>query len=485
MTNESRLIPILVLVTVITTFIIIPLKVTGYGYLPPDDALRHAGKAVSEKSWQEILVLRDDVKMDSHPGWHTILGLAHRTLRWNADSLVVFSVIVLFIFFCMVPVFFLTRSEAWLMSLFSLVVLQANLITRLFLGRPYIFTMACLLFVCFLWPRFRDEKMPRVPFVIITFLFAASTWIHCSWHLLFLILISFLLAREWRVAYRIGLSIVIGIAIGALLTTHPLAFLKQTLYHPIRAFSTHGLQRMLVGEFQPFAGSGIVVIFVLMVTFWHMLKKTWNKKIIDNPVFILASMGWILGFVSRRFWLDWGAVALLAWLSLQFQTIMEERLRSESFARFFLTVVVAGALYLSLTADIGSRWTGNLTKEYLSQDNPEHRAWLPEAGGIAYSDTMTVFYDTFFANPRATWRYVLGFEPAMMTPDDLSIYRKIQWNYGDDKSFKPWVEKMRTGDRLILRRDKGSRPNIPELEWYYVATRLWSGRLRQERKTGP
>ena len=56
--------------------LLIPLRLLGQGYLPPDDALRHAGKAVSGKAWTDILVLRPDFQMDSHPGWHALLGLS-------------------------------------------------------------------------------------------------------------------------------------------------------------------------------------------------------------------------------------------------------------------------------------------------------------------------------------------------------------------------------------------------------------------------
>ena len=46
-----RYVPLAVWVIVILTLLLIPLKIIGYGYIPPDDALRHAGKAVSGKSW--------------------------------------------------------------------------------------------------------------------------------------------------------------------------------------------------------------------------------------------------------------------------------------------------------------------------------------------------------------------------------------------------------------------------------------------------
>ena len=78
---------------------IIPAKIIGYGYLPGDDANRHAAKVVSGKDWSEILVIRDDIKMDSHPGWHAILSVFYKATDYSTDHLVDLSVISLFILF--------------------------------------------------------------------------------------------------------------------------------------------------------------------------------------------------------------------------------------------------------------------------------------------------------------------------------------------------------------------------------------------------
>ncbi len=114
---------------------------------------------------------------------------------------------------------------------------------------------------------------------------------------------------------------------------------------------------------------------------------------------------------------------------------------------------------------------------YLSLDNTKHAAWLPEPGGIVYSDSMHIFYTTFFQNPHAPWRYILGFEPAIMPQEDLSVYRKIQMSFRAFKFFGPWVEKMRSVDRLILTYTEDKTPEIPELEWQCVARNTWIGRL--------
>lgn len=474
---ESRLVPALSLSLVIFVLILIPLRIIGYGYLPSDDALRHSAKVVSGKDWNEILVLRDDITMDSHPGWHAILGFVHGRVNCDTDGLVAFSVVFLFVLFCIIPALSLPRPEAWLITL--LVVLLANLtfIIRLLLGRPYIFSMAVVVILCFLWPHLRNKKIPYKIMLILTLLFAASTWIHCSWHLFALPVLCFFLAREWRVSFRIMACAILGIALGALLTGHPYIFLQQTLLHTIRAFSSHQLQRMLVSEFQPFTGNSMMVIAITLMIGWRYMRGAWSRKSIDNPVFILAISGWVLGFVSVRFWLDWGMPAACVWMGREFCDVLENKIDFFSWRRFLLTLAVAGTLYVGITNDVNSRWTWNLTKEYLSAHDPEQKEWLPEAGGIIYSDDMRIFYYTFYKNPHAPWRYILGFEPTLMPEEDLEILRNIQWNFGAGKAFQPWVKKMQTEDRLILRGGKKTPPDIPGLEWHYAATGIWVGRL--------
>ena len=54
----SRYIPSIVWGLILAIILLIPFKIISYGYLPSDDALRHAAKAVSGKTWSEILILR-------------------------------------------------------------------------------------------------------------------------------------------------------------------------------------------------------------------------------------------------------------------------------------------------------------------------------------------------------------------------------------------------------------------------------------------
>src|SRR5439155_557918 len=88
----NRYVPLTGWIIVILTLLCIPSKIISYGYLPADDTLRHAAKAVSGKPWQEILVMRSDFKIDPHPGWHATLGAVHRCLNCGAETLVLISI---------------------------------------------------------------------------------------------------------------------------------------------------------------------------------------------------------------------------------------------------------------------------------------------------------------------------------------------------------------------------------------------------------
>src|SRR3972149_8314765 len=180
--EHSLIVQPLVFCLLVAIICIIPVRIIGYGYMPMDDSNRHAAKVVSGKDWSEILVLRDEVKMDSHPGWHAILNLFHKATNYSTDHLVDISVIFMFILFSLVPLMSLDRPEAWPMVLLTFIVASPGLIDRLLLGRPYIFTMSVVLVLCFFWPKLRSKKLPYKVLVFLTLLIAASTWIHCAWY---------------------------------------------------------------------------------------------------------------------------------------------------------------------------------------------------------------------------------------------------------------------------------------------------------------
>lgn len=147
---KQRLVRFAVLLLCTATLLMISLRVIGYVYFPSDDALRHVAKVVSGKDWRDILVIREEIKMDSHPGWHAVLGSFYRATGASGTSLLNFSVIVLFLAFIIPPAFFFSRSEVWVLSLPLSAVFSVGPVFRLFYGRPFIFSMVLVVLFCFL-----------------------------------------------------------------------------------------------------------------------------------------------------------------------------------------------------------------------------------------------------------------------------------------------------------------------------------------------
>jgi hypothetical protein len=474
--SDALPVPLVVRALALAVLVLIPVRILGQGFLPTDDALRHAGKAVSGKSWDQILVLRPDITVDSHPGWHALLGGLHRVAGMDAHALVLFSVIVLFVAATLAPAILLRRPEAWLLSLLVLAVADRAVLSRLVMGRPFLFTAGVLAVVLLRWPDFALPRSRRGILVVTTVLIAAATWIHASWYLFALPLLAFALAREWRAARRFALCLLAGVAIGAALTGQPLAFLLQTLVHPLLSLGGSDPQRTLAIEFQPAGGSPVLVLFLLGALALRALRGAWRTSAVDNPVFLLAVAGWILGFASIRFWADWGVPAAMVWLALELQDFLDSSTGARTSRRLAIAATAGAACFLAVTSDGASRWS-RADPTYWPVVVPEAAPYLPEPGGILYSDEMRVFYELFYRQPKAPWRYQVGYEPGLMPPDDLKVYRQLLIAR-TTQAFAPWVEKMRPQDRLIIRSVGERPPAIEGLEWHRLGGDFWSGQKR-------
>ena len=445
----------------------ITFRILAYGYLPIDDSLRHAAKAVSGKAWNEILVVRDDIQTDSHPGWHFLLANLARLAGTNgSEPLVCFSVVFLFFLFFLIPLMLMRRPEAWCLAVLIAACAQPVWIRRLLLGRPLIFSMAELLAIGILWPRLEKDKLDWGAAVFLTLLAALATWIHGSWYLQVLPVGALLAARKWRAGLIVTGCLLVGTGAGLFLTGYPWVFLRQTWLHMVRAVLEPSFQRAVVAEFRPWYPDFQTALAVVCVFLWRKRRRgSLAMSLTENPVLALAVLGWVLGMTVSRFWLDWGLPAATLWMALEFQDELQNRMSKASGKRFVLAGGVLAVLFVTFTANVEERWTSNLGDEHLSLENPEHAAWLPDPGGIVYSEVIKVFYQTFYSNPRAEWRYMLGFEPTWMPPEELKIFHNIKWNFGESKAFEPWVKKMKPADRLILIRRFDNAPRIPGLEW--------------------
>jgi hypothetical protein len=478
-----RYVPLAVWAIVILVVLVIPLKIIEYGFLPGDDALRHAAKAVSGKPWPDILVLGPAFKIDTNFGWHLLLRQIYLRNKCDppneardTEKLVLFSVVALFALVNWSVLPWLKRPEAWLIAL-TAAALTSDVPLRFLIGRPFILTIAGLLTILFACQAHGSSPPKWWTVLWLAPLIAICTFVHGVWYLWLLPVAAFFLAGQFRWGLTLIAGWVAGVFLGASLTGHPLDSIYQALVMAYRAFGMHTTQRTLVIEFQSSSGDVFALILLGGLLILRQLAGLKARPLTSNPAFWLAGLAWVLSFKAVRFTEDWGWPALMVLVTCDLQLLLQARFAADSFKRLALTCGLAVITFLVITNDNNSRWTYNLTQQYLTPDNPDLNGWLPGKGGILYSSDMTIFYQTFFKNPNADWRYILGFEPGLMPDEDFQVFHKIMWNFGDAKAYEPWVKKMRPQDRLIIRGGRGSVPNISQLEWEYGVSGIWIGRL--------
>ena len=485
-----RYVPLAVWVIVILVVLAIPLKIISYGYLPADDALRHAAKAVNGKPWPDILVLGPAFKIDTNYGWHLLLRQIFLRNKCDppdeardTEKLVLFSVVALFALVNWSVLPWLKRPEAWLIAL-TAAALTTDVPLRFLIGRPFILTIAGLLTILFAWQAHGSAPPKWWTVLWLAPLIAICSFVHGVWYLWMLLVAAFFLAGQFRWGLMLIAGWVAGAFLGASLTGHPFESICQALVMAHRAFGMHVTQRTLVTEFQSSSGDVLALILLGGLLILRQLAGLKARPLTSNPAFWLACLAWALSFKAVRFTEDWGWPALMVLIACDLQLLLQARFAADSFKRLALTGGLAAIAFLVITNDYNGRWTYNLTQQYLTQDNPDLNGWMPEKGGILYSSDMTIFYQTFFKNPNADWRYILGFEPALMPDEDFQVFHKIMWNYGDAKAYEPWVKKMRPQDRLVIRGGRGSLPSSSQLEWEYGVSGIWIGRLPRLPQSG-
>ena len=468
-----RYVPLAAWLLVALVVLFIPLKIISYGYLPGDDALRHCAKAVSGKPWSEILVVGEVFKIDQSLGWHGILGAVHQATHWDAEGLVVFSVVVLFLVVNVALLPWLKRPEAWLVALLTAMIIS-DLPQRFLLGRPFSVSIASLMIILFV----TQKAKPQLKyFLAFTGLIAASTFIHGVWYLWLLPVMAFFFAGEFRWSLLLAGAWLAGTVLSALLTGHPADYILHAINMATHGVGQHMTNRTQVTELQPFAGDILAVIVVGALVALRWFTKSAAAAFARRPAFWLMCGCWILSFRVSRFWEDWGWPALMVLIVTEVEFLLLAKFAADSSRRLLLATILALATFLAVTSDFNGRYTKNLTWQFLSvNEHSELDGWMPEKGGILYSADMGVFYQTFYKNPTADWRYILGYEPALMPKEDFETYHSILWNDGDAKAYAPWVKKMQPADRLVIHGAGGQRPNLPQLEWNYAVSGLWIGR---------
>jgi hypothetical protein len=483
----QRFVPLIAWIIVPATFILIALQIVSYGFIPAGDARRHVAKVMTDKEYNQIVVLRPEYTIDHSAGWdwilrhieQRVLRPLHQAVERDRDQLMSFSVAALLLCVCLAGLPWLRRPEAWMAALLAQMAAVPDTIVRLGQGRPFLVSEGVLICILFAWGRERTEKPSWRKIVLTAAGFALSVWVHGTWYLWVFVLAGFLLAGAWRQTLWLSGCWVAGVIAGALLTGRPAAFLYGAVNMAASVYREHAPAWLLVGEFQPSEGEFCTLAVLALVYIWRRQENGAKKSmetdnLLRQPVFWMIAIFWTLGFQADRFWADWGMPAALVWLALQFEGWMAEKWPAESGRRLLVCGLIAAALFLDSTSDSKSRFTRNLREPYLDGSNPALQGWLPEGDGIFYSADMSFFYDTFYYNPQANWRYILGFEPALMPEEDLKILRHMQWNHWDWPTWQPWIQKMRPQDRVEI--PNPGPPPIAELEWREAANGMWIGR---------
>ena len=480
----ERYVPLAAWAAVVLVLLFIALKIVAYGYLPGGDLRRHVAKAFTDKPYTAIVVMGPGYTVDHSPGWEWLLTALHRHADWGKDALVSFSIASLLLCFFFAPLPWLRRPEAWLLALLTVFLARPSLLgNRLTQGRPLILNEAILIALLFAWSRPNSDRPSRLKIVLTCAALSLSVWMHGAWYLWVVPLAAFFLAGAWRSGLWLTVCWVVGTFFGALLSGHPFGLLTTAVGNVVSIFyREHPPQWMLVGELAPDRGDiAIVAALAWVFLAFRMPRRQPVSAVWLRPVVALIAICWILGFKVDRFWADWGIPAALVWLTLHFQALLEEYQASAAIKRLVPVALIAAPLYLASTNDTDRRYTANLTQPFLNAEDPALQGWFPEHNGIFYSVQMDLFYDTFYANPQGDWRYILGFEPALMPDEDLKIMRRIVWNQEAYESYQPWIQKMRPEDRLAIY--SNTRPSLPQLEWLNAGQYIWIGRLpRSESK---
>ena len=472
-------IPSLARAVVVACLAPVPFLILAQGYLPGDDALRHAAKAVSGRPWSDVLVLRPEVTMDSHPGWHAFLALVHRVAGVDALGLVMLSVVLLLLALLLPAAFLLRRPEAWALALVALATFDPRIANRFIMGRPFGWSVALLVVLCLrvareTGPPVPGPRWPWRPILVLAGLFGLVVLMHPSWYLFLLPVGACLLARRFRQAAILAGGLGLGVLVAGVLHGDVVEFVQQSLLHTVLALGQPSRLSTLVIEFRPGDGSPVLVLGAIALLLWRGLRGAWKREAVSGPVCVLAGLGWLMGFLVIRFWSDWGVPALLAWMAVEFEDALEALVPERSVGRLGLAAAAGLTALVVWTSNTGGGRIQPTDRPYRVLASPADASVLPGPGGILYTDDMRLFYDLFFDRPQAPWRYVVGYEPGLMLPDDLATFRRVL-AARTPASFEPWVRKMGPADRLILRSLEG-KPLIPDLEWTQVSQSVWSGR---------
>ncbi len=478
------------LLLIIGALVFIPLKILSYGWTPPDDAKRHVAFSTIDSKWSDIIVMDEKFDTDHNAGWHQILKFIHKYCGYDKQDLMFFSVVGLFLLLNICGIISVPSPVSWCLALLLILNLDDKIYYRMISGRPFIVSCAATLILLRLWgiKTLDDEKRvifqkEWIKYLITIVVLSLSIWIHGSWYLFLLIPISFFIAGKTKDSLILTACVLISTVIGSLLTGRFTDFLYFHFFATFSIFTESTYNWLLVPEFAAGVQNVVCIIGVSIVILFCIKKCDYKlKNIANDPIFIMVLLCWMGSILVIRFWLDWGIIALLLWLSYRLQELINSSYSlNNPRIRYSLSFFIIVCFILCFINDKEGRYTKSVMMQPIDFYNESTiqllKGWEPQDGGIIYSNTMYCFYEHFYEYPTAKWKYVLGFEPAIMKQDDKQTLRNIGYSKLE-YDYAAWVKKMTEKDRLITFSKLNS---FPQLEWIKGNRTWWIGRLKERK----
>ncbi len=423
-------------------------------HMPTDDALRHVGKAATEKPWGEIVVFRPEINpdADAHRGWHTTLsGLAE--LGMDRRQLITFCIAFPLFAWLLCGAWASRNASAWFAGWTLIAILDQQVLGLLLQGRPHSFL---LVFACYMCLRWRDfaESFRLCPTLLATLAAAIVCYWHSSWYLLWIPCAVLLIGGEWKPGLRWTMCVALGSVLGGLATAKPIRYLYDTAQHVWLSVNLDwsgsagktGTEELF--PVLPTAGPLLLLLAGMMfVRATGNFSVYWREaKLALLMVFVCCTLGMIVG----RFWYDLGNAALVVAVVQLVPHLIADT------PKWRMQLLGASALLL-LATHAHANFTWQRPGDWKLTMAAEA---LPDKGGVVYSDSMDVFYQLFYRHPNASWRYALGYEAALMPAEVFREYKMLPHPDG----YVALLGRLGPRDRLITN-DLDAPIERPGYEW--------------------
>ncbi|MBQ3644781.1 MAG: hypothetical protein II961_09310 [Candidatus Riflebacteria bacterium] len=482
--KEQNLEKLLAILILFATFIFIPYRILSVGYMPTDDANRHIAFSTTNQTWSDVLVIKPSLSSDHNAGWHSLLRFIHRYLKISKEGLIYLSVIGLFCLFNITGTILSPNKAAWIILLTIMFLFDRSIILRTLSGRPFIISNIITLILLKIWFLDSDKEDYSLKYLGSIILLTIAVWLHGTWYTFLILPMALLLSGEIKQSLELSFIILLSTILGAFLTGEFNQFLYFHYTATLNIFSEKIYNWQLVTEF----AEGNINILWLVPTFFITMLSIYSKKMKLNDLskdrlFICILLCWLLSLKVIRFWVDWGTVALMFWLSHKLSELIEDmKSIKKPFMRntMFILAVLSSILFMT-----NSAWNNQKKRAEYSVDfsKPEFAEYKPLDGGIIYNDDMNHFYYQYYNDPEGKYKYVLGFEPVIMTDENRMVYREIIYSYYNYKSYKIWIDKLTEKDRIFVSIDLSK--NYPELDWIRAGKHLYIGKEKKEIRNKP